>query len=99
MADGCNSTRDAARMVGDISEATLRGWAKAAGIRTSDDPADQRVRGWTHDELKHLAELHGRALGKPPAEPEPSRRMRKLEHEVELLKERVARLEAHLGLV
>lgn len=94
------STRDAATML-NVSQATLRGWAHRAGIHTQDDPTDERVRGWTYGELKHLADLRGRTLGKPPVEPEPSRRMRELEHEVEELKTEVhalsnavARLEA-----
>jgi hypothetical protein len=96
MARAIYATRDAATML-NVSQATLRDWAHKAGIHTQDDPADQRVRGWTLGELQHLASAHHRMLGKPPIEPEPSRRMRELEHEVELLKERVARLEGRQG--
>ena len=80
------------------SQATLRDWARKLGIHTQGNPADLRERGWTLGELEHIAAAHNRRLGKPPVEPEPSRRMRELEHQVEVLKAAVARLQAHLGL-
>src|SRR5260370_10937150 len=98
MAASLYSTRAACAMLG-IDRTTLLRWLHRAGMQSMHDPADMRITGYTRSQLVKLAKDHHRALDKPPAEPEPSRRMRELEHEGETLKARVARIEAHLGLV
>ena len=87
------STRDACAMLG-IDRTTLLRWLRAMGMQSMHDPADKRITGYTHKQLAELADLHHRRLDEPPAEPEPSRRMRELEHRVEVLEAAVARLEA-----
>lgn len=94
MARALYTTRDAAAML-NVGQNTLRDWALKAGIqRINDKTYDKRVMGWTLGELQHIADLHHRKLGKPPAEPEPSRRMRELTARVAALEAEVAELKA-----
>lgn len=78
------TTRDACYRLG-IDVKTLRRWARDAGIEPPGDTADKRVSGWTGQQLARLARQHGRILGEPPAEREPSRVVRELIARVQAL--------------
>jgi hypothetical protein len=91
-AQGLYTTRDAYTML-HIDRTTLKHWLAAAGMRSVDDPADKRVSGYTHKQIAHLANVHHVMLGEAQKEPK-SRRMLRLEHEVDVLQQEVAELKA-----